>query len=114
VAEACVRLIQERYMDDLTLESVSGMFHFNSSYFSTLFRTHTGKTFSELLIETRLNRAKELLSDTACNLKIYGIAEQCGYRDAKYFCRLFRKHTGVSPEVFRNAALSYANRSTPE
>ncbi|MBD2868850.1 response regulator transcription factor [Paenibacillus arenilitoris] len=108
VAESCIKLIQTRYMDDLTLESVSEMYHFNASYFSTLFRSATGKTFSELLIETRLNRAKELLSDASCNLKIYAIAEQCGYRDSKYFCRLFRKHTGVSPEVFRGAALSGA------
>src|SRR5690606_31669846 len=101
VAESCVRLIQTRYMDDLTLESVSEMYHFNSSYFSTLFRSATGMTSSELLIETRLNRAKQLLSDASCNLKVYALAEQCGYRDSKYLCRLFRKHTGVSPEVFR-------------
>lgn len=108
VVEACVRLIQEKYREELTLESVAESFYFNASYFSTLIRSHTGSTFSELLLATRMNRAIELLSDRTCNLKIYEIAERCGYRDAKYFCRLFRKHMGVSPDSYRHRAWSNA------
>lgn len=113
-AEACTTYLQEHYAEDLTLESVSERYHFNPSYFSTLFKQHTGRTFSEFLTETRLTQARKLLADSECPLKIYQIAEQCGYRDAKYFCRLFRKTTGVSPERFRHAALAHRKESTSD
>lgn len=113
-AEACTAYLKEHYAEDLTLESVSERYHFNPSYFSTLFKQHTGSTFSEFLTETRLTQAQRLLADPDCPLKIYQIAEQCGYRDAKYFCRLFRKVTGVSPERFRHAALAQGKEHTDD
>jgi two-component system response regulator YesN len=103
VVEDCIRLIKERYMEDLKQESIAELFYFNASYFSTLFKNQTGYSFSEYLNKIRIRKAKELLTHTA--LKIYEIAELCGHQDAKYFCRLFKKQTGVSPEVYRHMSL---------
>lgn len=109
-AEATIRLIQSRYMEELTLENLAEQFYFNPSYFSTLFKNYTGRTFSEILTETRINRAKELLSDPECTLKIYDIAERSGYRDTKYFGRIFKRYVGVSPEAYRHKSLGNLRR----
>ncbi|MGG6314201.1 response regulator transcription factor [Paenibacillus macerans] len=104
VIDNCVVLIQERYMEDLSLEAVAARYHFNVSYFSTLFKNRTGKSFSDYLNEVRMKRAKELLAGG--EMKIYEIAAACGYKDTKYFSRVFKKHAGMSPESFRHLSIS--------
>lgn len=104
IMDQCLSWIHENYMEDLTLEKAAEQFFFNTSYFSTLIKTRTGKSFSDHIIEARMKRAKELLG--AGNLKIYEVATQCGYRDTKYFCRMFKKQIGLSPEAYKHISLS--------
>lgn len=33
-------------------------------------------------------------------MKIYEVAEQSGYMDVKYFCKVFKKYTGKSPKEY--------------
>lgn len=103
VIDSCLELMRERYMEDLSLESVAESFRFNPSYFSTLFKEATGRSFSDVLIEIRMRKAEELLRDGS-GLKVYEIAERCGFRDTKYFSRSFKKHVGVTPEAYRHWA----------
>jgi two-component system response regulator YesN len=91
--------IQERYMEDITLEMAGMYCSFNPSYLSTLIKNQTGLSFSDHLLQVRMSRARDLLSEH--HLKVYEIAERCGYRDTKYFCRMFKKQHAVSPESYR-------------
>lgn len=104
IMEQCLSWIQENYMEDLTLEMAAEQFAFNPSYFSTLIKSRTGKSFSDHITEARMRRAKQLLRDG--HLKIYDIAAQCGYRDTKYFCRVFKKQNGLSPEAYKHKSLT--------
>lgn len=105
VVESCLKLIHEYYQEDLTLEKVARRYYFNPSYFSTMFKNYTGRTFTDYLTDARMNQAKALLSDPAAIHKVYDIAQLCGYRDAKYFNRMFKKHIGVTPETYRHKAI---------
>lgn len=98
----CKDYIETRYAEDITLDSVAEIFSFNSNYFSTFFKTNTGKSFSEYLIETRMNKAKELL--VTKEIKVYEVAHMVGYRDVKYFNRAFKKQFGMSPDNFRRTS----------
>ena len=53
----------------------------------------------DYLTELRINKSKELLCGDA--LPIQDVAEMVGYRDLKYFSRLFKKTTGVSPSDYK-------------
>ncbi|WP_201003894.1 response regulator transcription factor [Paenibacillus glycanilyticus] len=98
--EQCLNWIQGHYAEDLTLDRAAEQFHFNPSYFSTLIKSRTGRSFSDHLTEARIRAAKELLAGG--RLKVYEIAEQCGYRDTKYFTRIFKRQVGLSPEAYKH------------
>lgn len=91
--------IQRNFRESLTLEIVSGEVGLNPTYFSNLFKIETGQNFSEYLIEMRIRYAKTLLTDT--DLSIADVAEYVGYGDVKYFSKLFKKITGLSPAEYR-------------
>ena len=70
----------------------------NASYLSDLFKQTTGMTFTEFVIEHRLQQAKALLLRDP-QAKLYEIA--VGYKNPKHFSQLFKKHVGVLPGEFR-------------
>lgn len=100
----CLAYMEEHYMEDLSLESVSAVFHFNSSYFCHYFKSKLNINFSQYLTQIRLTKAKELLE--LSNDKIYQVAGRLGYQDAKYFNRVFKKEFGLTPEEYRSIARS--------
>lgn len=73
----------------------------SKSYFSPMFKRHSGMTFVEYLTNVRIERAKELLGST--DMKSYEVAWQVGFADAHYFSLTFRKQTGVSPTEYRES-----------
>ena len=91
--------IQKNYMDPgLSLNSICSYLNISTSYFSTIFKDETGETFTEVLIRTRMEKAKELLENTT--LKNYEIAEKVGFSDPHYFGISFKKMTGCTPTEY--------------
>ena len=91
--------IYDHFSQNITLEDISGQIGFNPTYFSTLFKKETGKNFLEYVTELRIQKAKNYLIQT--DYDIAEIAASVGYGDLKYFSKLFRKNTGLSPSEFR-------------
>ena len=91
--------IRENYGMPITLESISELAGFNPTYFSTMFKKETGMTFTEYLLQTRIEAAKDMLKDT--NLNISAICERVGYSDHKYFSKTFTRETGLKPNQYR-------------
>lgn len=100
VIAECLGWIQGHTKENLTLERAAEHFHFNPSYFSTLIKSRTGKTFSEHVTAVRMKRAKELLA--AERFRVYEISLECGFQDTKYFCRVFKKYHGMSPKAYKH------------
>ncbi|SFE27342.1 two-component system, response regulator YesN [Paenibacillus algorifonticola] len=98
----CIAYIDEHYMDDLSLESVAAVFHFNASYFSQYFKSKLNINFSQYVTQVRLTKARQLLESS--NDKIYQVAGSLGYHDVKYFNRVFKKEFGLTPEEYRSIA----------
>lgn len=84
---------------DISLKTVSGFLHISASYFSSIFKKETGQSFTDALIEIRMEAARELLLTTG--LKIFEIAERAGYSDQHYFSYCFKKYFGKSPGDMR-------------
>jgi two-component system response regulator YesN len=101
----CLDEIRANYRQDLTLDAMARQYHFNASYFSTLFKKATGVNFTDYLTRVRLEQAATLLVDT--DKKVYEISQEVGYRDVKYFTKLYKKFYGLTPDEYRKFS-SYA------
>ena len=85
----------ESNSDTATLYSTAAHFGYHHVYLSRLIREKAGKTFSELLLEARMRRAKLLLELT--DLSIEKIAAMLGYSNNSNFYKAFREYFGTSP-----------------
>ncbi len=85
----------ERHLDGLTLGELSAQFGYHPNYISNRLHQETGKTFSRLLLEKRLQRAVFLMQHT--DLPIEQIAELIGYHNHSNFYKVFRGFYGMSP-----------------
>lgn len=84
---------------DLGLKNIAQTLNINPSYFSTLFKKETGKTYTDYVNEQRINNAKRLLTSTT--LQIQTVAQHCGILDVNYFTKLFKKYTGKTPGQYK-------------
>ncbi|WP_421385467.1 response regulator transcription factor [Bacillus salacetis] len=91
--------INSHLKDELTQKEVAEHVHLNASYLSVLFKEHVKMTFSEYVTRRRIQRAKDLLIST--NLPINDIAEESGYKTAKYFIKIFKDSEGMTPSAYR-------------
>lgn len=73
------------------------------SYLNTICKKVLGQKAGTLIRERRLLEAKRMLAITT--MDIQEIAFFLGYNELAYFSHFFKKHTGVSPSVFRSASL---------
>lgn len=91
--------LKGRYNRSVTLEEVAGHVHISPYYLSHLFKEELGMTFVEYLTQLRMDEARRLLTQTGRSIQ--EIAEQVGYDDPSYFCKVFKKSAGVTPNRFR-------------
>ena len=102
------RYMHDHYNENLTLEQISALAGFNSTYFSSIFKKETGQNFLEYLTVLRIHKAKELLADTS--MKVSEIAWEVGYSDEKYFLRIFKKTVGLTTGEYRKLYYSEHKR----
>ena len=87
------------YADPITLDFLSDIFYINSSYLSTLFKEKTGMKYVDYLNGLRIEAAKTLLQTT--DRRASAISRMVGYDNEKYFYRVFKKFTDLTPEQYR-------------
>lgn len=96
--------LEHHYSENITLNDIANYVHLSSSYFSRVFSEEIGVPYSQYLMELRVEKAKQfLLSST---MRIHAVAKQVGYSDIKYFNRVFKRLTGVSPGDFRKGRVT--------
>ena len=98
IVRKTINYIKEYYSDKVSLEEIANGMNITPEYLSRLFTKELGKSFSDYLKEFRIEKAKELLANK--KMKIYEIAEKVGYSDSKYFCKVFKEYTGMSPKEY--------------
>ncbi|PKL03962.1 MAG: DNA-binding response regulator [Spirochaetae bacterium HGW-Spirochaetae-9] len=106
-----IRIIEERYIQGVSIEEVAGELGLSAGHLSRIFKRGTGYTFVDYLTHVRIKRAMELLRDPA--VKIYEVADLVGYLDARYFAQVFKKIAGVTPHDFKDGIVSIPASSDP-
>ena len=91
--------ISEHYNEEVRLDDLSSIAGMSTSAFCRFFKTHTGRTVMDYLIDIRLGNAARLLVDTTA--PISEICWQCGFNNLSNFNRIFKAKRGYTPRDFR-------------
>jgi signal transduction histidine kinase/AraC-like DNA-binding protein len=91
--------IHEHFSDSISRRDIAQHVSIAEDYLTYCFRQELGTTPMKYLQRYRVNRARQLLKESAKN--ITEIALMVGFSDSGYFSRIFHRETGMSPEAFR-------------
>jgi AraC-like DNA-binding protein len=86
------------HLDHITLSVLSSEFDYHPAYISSQLSQKTGKTFSQILLSLRMERAVFLMKNT--DLSIEEIAPMIGYTDKSNFHKAFLNYYGKTPRQF--------------
>lgn len=99
VIEVIKKYIDEHLSKELSLKSLADVVELSPAYLSTYFKQETGIGLKQYIQTARLKMAAHLLKTT--NLKIYTIAERCGFANVRYFSQYFTQRYGLTPHKYR-------------
>jgi len=97
--DAFVSLVEKNITTHKQPSQYANLLHLSLHQLNTVTKTMLGKTASAFINEHIVLESKRWLLATAAQVK--EIADQLGYEDPSYFIRFFKKHTGYSPDTFR-------------
>lgn len=101
VAKA-VAFIQTNFDKPIKMADVASIACVSEAHLSYLLKRHVKKTFKELLIGCRIQKAAELLSAVTTR-RVTDICGDVGFADLSNFTRTFKEHLGVSPGRFKKS-----------
>lgn len=101
--------IDSCYMTEITLDKIAGIAHLNTAYFLRLFKNYFGITPYQYIIKRRLLEAKALFETS--NMSATEVCFSTGYQDLTSFIKLFKRHFGPSPELYKKQHCSTLHES---
>lgn len=93
------QLIGTQFHLPISTSTLAKELHCNADYLGRVFRRVFNLTLTEAIHRQRVRAAEKLLLNDAVSLK--EVATRCGFNDAGYFRQIFRKHTGLTPGVWK-------------
>jgi len=105
ITKRIISYIENNYMKAYSLEQLSAEMHYNKNYVCTAFREDTGISISHYYNYVRMRRILVSLYylDTTGSVTINMLSNYVGFRDYSYFCRVFKRMTGLTPSEYVNA-----------
>lgn len=97
--EETLTYLESNYTNNISVQSLADSIGLNRSYLHRLFKSATGSSVQEYLLDLRIRKACTLLKSTVLPIAIISLS--VGYEDTLYFSRLFKKKKGVSPSRYR-------------
>jgi AraC-like DNA-binding protein len=89
--------------EDIGVADMARAAGYSRYHFTRLFTEAHGRSPNDFLVDLRVSTAARLLRDPRASVK--QVAAACGFADAGYFCKVFRKALGVSPGTFRDSGM---------
>lgn len=114
VVRRAAAYIDDTFAQDISLEDIARKVGLSAAYLSHLFTRQIGQSPVAYIRQRRMEQAQALLLKT--EWKVYEIATAVGYDQPRYFSTLFKQHTGMKPNEYRNrysAAAPQENGDTP-
>jgi len=87
-------IVEKEIDGNITLHMMADRLHVNSSHLSRMFKQAVGQTFTDYVMNRKMERAKSLL---IAGSSVSEAALRLGYKDTSHFIRVFRKYWGTTP-----------------
>jgi AraC-like DNA-binding protein len=97
--QSSVKYIHEHYNENIDLQTLANIEHYNFTYYSEWFKKKMEVSPTEYIQKLRVQRAKELLRDT--NLNLIQVANEVGYNHNSSLTRVFKLHEKITPVDYR-------------
>ncbi|MEW5289289.1 helix-turn-helix domain-containing protein [Erwinia papayae] len=91
--------IERNILNNMSLDEIAAKSFVSSCYLSRKFKKSTGTGLSNYITHRKISVAKSLLQYS--DLKVNAIALELSWHDSNYFCRIFKKETGMAPSDYR-------------
>lgn len=91
--------IEKNLLKNVTLDDIATKSFVSTCYLSRVFKKDMNIGFSNYISQRKISIAKSLLQFS--NIQVNAIALELSYQDANYFCRIFKKETGMAPSDYR-------------
>ena len=100
IVQSAIEYIARHFREkDLSVAQIADYLHFSPDYLNVLFKQETKLTIKQYVNNYRLEKSMAMLEKDF--YKVTEIAELCGYDNANYFAKAFRKATGMTPTEYR-------------
>lgn len=96
-----IEYINENLEHDVALTTLAGVVDMNVHHFAKMFKQNMGIAPHQYIIERRIERAKQLLTNT--ELSIIEVCHAVGFDNQSHFTKLFRRYTATTPKMYRDA-----------
>ncbi|MBP1991580.1 response regulator transcription factor [Paenibacillus eucommiae] len=94
------QFVEQHLADDVSLTAIAVHVYMHPVYISKIYKLETGENVSDYVYRLRMEKAVQMLLHTPS--KIYEIAASIGYQRAHSFIHVFKKHTGLTPQEYRD------------
>ncbi len=91
--------IDEHYSEDLSLPTVSAIFHLSPSYLSKIFHEKNGQKYIDYITDVKIKNAVKIITSQP-HLSVKQVSEKVGYTSVRHFSRVFKKVTGYFPSDY--------------
>ena len=98
--KSIIEIIEESYRTKLQMQDCVERLKVSATLLNNKFKNEVGLTFNDYLNRYRIQVSIKLLKEN--KMPIYKIAEETGFRDYKYFSKVFNKYVGCSPSEYMN------------
>ncbi|AZN43182.1 response regulator [Paenibacillus albus] len=97
------KYVETHYQREISLQDIANHFYLSREYISRKFKQELGENLSDYIGRIRIAKAQRLLENP--NMRVVQIAQMVGYQDEKYFSKVFKKLTGMTPNEYRKGQL---------
>ena len=102
ISDEVKEYIHKNYNQSITVKDIAEAMFYNPNYLNNVFKEETGTTILDYITRHRIDKAKEMLSQSD-TMKVKEVAATVGYSNGAYFRSLFKRHVGMSPKDYRQA-----------
>ena len=94
-------LIEEKVEEPFRVYDLCKALGYSKSYLSKLFHEQTGETIANFVVKQKIRKAKQLIRER--NLNFTQISDKLAFDNPQYFCRVFKRITGMTPTEFKSS-----------